>query len=124
MDQPVAYILSFTSVSFILNLTMFITNKSIRSYTAYPHSMLRTHRGSSGLAEAIPITARQSARIKIESPSVLAAAKKATIELAEDTSTDVESSTRSSGPDIANASISTHTLTSELAVESPTKSKL
>lgn len=86
--------------------------------------MLRTHRGSSGLAEAIPITARQDARIKIESPSVLAAAKKIATDLTEDASTDVDSSTRSSGPDVATASISTHTVPSELAVESPTKSKL
>lgn len=86
--------------------------------------MLRTHRASSGLAEMVPINARQNARIKIESPSVLAAAKKAATEVAEDASTDVESSTRSSGPDAANASVSTHTFASELVVESPTKSKL
>ncbi len=86
--------------------------------------MLRAHRAPSGFADINPTSERQSARIKIESPTVLAVAKKAATEAAEDTSTDVESSTRSSVPDVANASVSTHTYTSELVVESPTKSKL
>ena len=86
--------------------------------------MLRARRASSSLADILPANARQSASIKIESPSVLAAAKKAAAEAVEDTSTDVESSSKSSGHDAANASVSTHTYTSDLVVESPTKSKL
>ena len=86
--------------------------------------MLRARRGSSSLADTLPASARQSTSVKIESPSVLAAAKKASAEAVEDTSTDVESSTKSGGHDGAHASVSTHTYTSDLAVESPTKSKL
>ena len=86
--------------------------------------MLRARRASSGLAEAASLTERPSTHIKIESPSVLSAAKKAAAEAVEDTSTDIESSSKSSGQEGLNASVSTLAYTNDVVVDSPTKSKL
>lgn len=63
----------------------------------YPNSMLRTSRNPSGILGLPPSRLPQAARVKIESPSVLAAAKKAAAEATEDTSTDPDSSARSDG---------------------------
>ena len=86
--------------------------------------MLRARKTSSGLADTATVAARHSAHIKIDSPSVLAAAKKAAAEAIEDNSTEVASSTKSSGPDGTAASVSTLAYTNDLVIESPTKSKL
>ena len=67
---------------------------------------------------------RHSARIKIESPSVTAAAKKAAIEATEDSSTDGGSSSKSETAKVSEDMKSVKHFTTEEVVTSPTKAKL
>ena len=71
-----------------------------------------------------PIPPRHTAHIKIESPSVAAAAKKAVAEQAEDEAPDAESSTTSDEDTLVCKSKSSKSNVTEDVALSPAKSKL
>lgn len=111
---------------------LYCAHEVLRSYGTYPPSVIRLQQASNGVLPAVtvkpdiklaPAPTRQTARIKIESPSVTAAAKKAAAETVEDVSTDEESSTKSGDDTLVNKSSASGAGTSD-AVVSPTKSKL
>ena len=104
----------------------------LTSYVGYPNSVLNGRQGTNGsLPNASvkldgPAPARRTTHIKIESPSVVAAAKKAAAEVVEDESPDAETSSTSDEDTLVCKSKSSKTCsgTSGDATLSPTKSKL
>ncbi|KAL9126446.1 MAG: hypothetical protein Q9217_004502 [Psora testacea] len=104
------------------------------SINNYPYSVLRSRQASSLIGQATTLRPgtdggslpadRHSARIKIESPSVTAAAKKAAMEASEDTSTDGGSSIRSRAATMVENTKPAKSFTVDEVLSSPTKSKL
>ena len=103
------------------------------SYTAYPHSVLGNNRASSGTlpsahaklsVDAGAPPARHATHIKIESPSVTAAAKKAATDNAVAETADADSSTTSDEDTLVCKSKSIKSFGADDVVISPTKSKL
>lgn len=101
MEQPVISFLNLASVSIRLSLLQATLILRLASYVGYPNSVLNGRQGANGLFPnaaaklegAAP--ARRTTHIKIESPSVAAAAKKAAAEVIEDDLPDGESSSTS-----------------------------
>ncbi|KAL6719187.1 hypothetical protein ACLMJK_003424 [Lecanora helva] len=102
-------------------------------YIGYPHSVLGNNRASNGVppnattdsnVDIGPIPARHSAHIKIESPSVAAAAKKAAAEKIEDEKPDAESCSTSDEDTLVCKSKSSKSFGADETVISPTKAKL
>ena len=131
MEQPVIGFLDLTSVrsppSLVNNLILILA-----SYVGYPYSVLNGRQGTNGLLPNAAVKfegqapARRTTHIKIESPSVVAAAKKAAIEVAEDESPDEESPSTSDEETLVCKSKSSKTCSGtggDVAL-SPTKSKL
>ena len=105
---------------------------TITSYVGYPNSVLNGRQGTNGVLPNTsvkfdgPVPARRTTHIKIESPSVVAAAKKAAAEVVEEGLPDGESSSTSDEDTLVCKSKSSKTCsgTSGDAALSPTKSKL
>lgn len=104
----------------------------LTSYVGYPNSVLNGRQGTIGLLPNAavkfegPAPARRTTQIKIESPSVVAAAKKAAAETVEVELPDGESSSTSDEDTLVCKSKSSKTCSGngvDVAV-SPTKSKL
>ena len=102
-------------------------------YAGYPHSVLSNNRAPNGvLASAIPKSnadagpgpARHATHVKIESPSVTAAAKKAAAENVQNEAPDAGSSTTSDEDTLVCKSKSSKSYGPDEVVLSPTKSKL
>ena len=104
----------------------------LTSYIGYPNSVLNGRQGTNVLLPNAsmksegPAPARRATHVKIESPSVLAAAKKAAAEAVEDGSPDGESSSASDEDTLVSKSKSNKTSpgTGDDVTLSPTKSKL
>lgn len=106
---------------------------TVRRYAAYPHSVLGNNRAANGVLPGAvinpnvdegPAPARHTTHIKIESPSVAAAAKKAAADRSEAESPDAESSTASDEDTLVGKSKSSKGYGADDIVLSPTKSKL
>lgn len=104
----------------------------LSSYVGYPNSVLHSRQGTNGLLPNAsvkfegPAPARRTTHIKIESPSVVAAAKKAAADSVEDDLPEVESSSTSDEDTLVCKSKSSKSCNGpggDVAV-SPTKSKL
>ncbi len=102
-------------------------------YAGYPYSVLGNNRASTGVLPNAVIKpnvdtgsapVRHSTHIKIESPSVAAAAKKAAADKTEDGTPDAESSTTSDEDTLVCKSKSSKSFGADEVVLSPTKSKL
>ena len=106
---------------------------TLKSYSGYPNSVLGGNRGSNGIAaaavakpteEAKTAPARHATHVKIESPSVVAAAKKAATEKVENETPSIDSSTTSDEDTLVCKSKSSKSYGVDEVVLSPTKSKL
>ena len=104
----------------------------LTSYVGYPNSVLNGRQGTDGLLPnasvkfEAPAPARRTTHIKIESPSVIAASKKAAAEVIEDELPDSESSSTSNEDTLVCKSKSSKNCSGtdgDIAL-SPTKSKL
>ena len=104
----------------------------LTSFLGYPNSVLSGRQGTNVLVPNAsfksegPAPARRTTQVKIESPSVHAAAKKAAAEVVEDGSPDGESSSASDEDTLVSKSKSSKTGsgTGGDVTLSPTKSKL
>ena len=104
----------------------------LTSYIGYPNSVLSGRPGTNvslpnaSIKPEGPVPARRATHVKIESPSVLAAAKKAAAEVVENGSPGGESSSASDEDTLVSKSKSSKTGsgTSGDVTLSPTKSKL
>ena len=104
----------------------------LTSYIGYPNSVLSGRQGpnvlvpNTSIKSEGPAPARRATHVKIESPSVLAAAKKAAAEVVGDGSPDGESSSASDEDTLVSKSKSSKTGsgTGGDVTLSPTKSKL
>ena len=104
-------------------------------YTGYPFSVLNNNKTSNGLTVNPQVKsnldaglgagpARHATHVKIESPSVTAAAKKAATDKVEAETPDAESSTTSDEDTLVSKSKSSKSFGTDEVVLSPTKSKL
>ena len=102
-----------------------------RRYVGYPNSVLGGRQGTSGPTPSaaakgeavVPLAQPRRNHVKIESPSVVAAAKKAAVETIDDESSDVELSSHSEEETLVCKSKSSKACSGEESL-SPTKSKL
>ena len=102
------------------------------SYVGYPNSVLNGRQGADSLPPNAsvkfegPAPARRTTHIKIESPSVIAASKKAAAEVIDDETPDSESSSTSNEDTLVCKSKSSKTCsgTGGDATLSPSKSKI
>ena len=131
MEQSVIRFFNLTSVSSpppLREAVMLI----LTSYVGYPNSVLNGRQGTNGVLPNTtvkfegPVPARRTTHVKIESPSVVAAAKKTAAEAVEDELSDGESSSASDEDTLVCKSKSSNTIngTGGDATLSPTKSKL
>ena len=106
---------------------------TLTSYVGYPNSVLNGRQGTNGLPPTAtvkfegPAPARRNTHVKIESPSVVAAAKKAAAEVIEEELPDGESSSTSDEDTLVCKSKSSKTCdgtNGDVALSPPTKSKL
>lgn len=132
MEQPVIGFLNLASVSSPPSLLEAALLLTLTRYVGYPNSVLNGHQGTNGSIPTAavkfegPAPARRTTHIKIESPSVVAAAKKAAAEVLEEDSPDGESSSTSDEDTLVCKSKSSKTCSGtggDVAL-SPTKSKL
>ena len=133
MEQPVIGFINLTSVSPPPSLLQIVEKLKLTSFVGYPNSALSGRQGMNGFIPNAsvkfegPAPARRTTHIKIESPSVVAAAKKAVAEVVEDELPNSESSAATSDEDTlvckSKSSKTCSGTNGEIAL-SPTKSKL
>ena len=132
MEQPIISFIDFASVNSLLSLMQATLLLTLTSYVGYPNSVLNGRQGTNGLLPTATVKfegsapARRNTHVKIESPSVVAAAKKAAAEVIEEELPDGESSSTSDEDTLVSKSKSSKTCrgTSGDVAVSPTKSKL
>lgn len=132
MEQPVNSFLDLASVSSSPPLFSVASMLILTSYVGYPNSVLGGRQATNVLLPNAnvkfegPAPARRTTHIKIESPSVVAAAKKAAAEVVEDESPHSDSSSTSDEDTLVCKSKSSKTCSGASAdvTLSPTKSKL
>ena len=132
MEQSIISFLNLASVSSPRSLFWAALMLTLTSYVGYPNSALNGRPGTNGpLPQASvkfegPAPARRTTHIKIESPSVVAAAKKAAADVVEDEMPDGETSSTSDEDTLVCKSKSSKTCsgTEGDVSSSPTKSKL
>ena len=133
MEHSVSSLVYLATVSGSSSLVLLFLSLTIRRYAGYPYSVLGNNRIPSGVlpgaatkseeqAGLTPV--RSAAHIKIESPSVAAAAKKAAAEKVGIESPEPESSTASDEDTLIGRTKSSKSYGADEVVLSPTKSKL